>query len=206
MKILLTEKQFSLIEATGGLDSFVNRITEKFFNDDIEGDYKEFQELLKTSIEKSGCEQIDFGVFKYPAGGVVYLTNVVINEKLLKLSMGTLIYAIFHEIGHQYQLRKYGDDNIYQIYSGEIELPEAIQIIRKLETVADEYGLRKVREFIQRGFVKPDDLPKAVYKNVTDNQMGSIINDMKKVVSSFENKTKESIVLNLYNFIVSKIT
>ena len=206
MKILLTEEQINLIEATGGLDSFVNRITEKFFNDDIEGDYKEFQELLKTSIEKSGCEQIDFGVFKYPAGGVAYLTNVVINEKLLDLNMGVLIYAIFHEIGHQYQFKKYGDDVVYKIYSGEIELPEAIQIIRKFETVADEYGLRKVKEFIKRGFVKPNDLPKAVYKNINDKQMGSIINDMKKVVSGFEDKSRESIALNLYNFVVSKIT
>jgi hypothetical protein len=206
MKILLTEEQISLIEATGGLDSFVNRITEKFFNDDLEGDYKEFQQLLDTSIEKSGCQKIDFGEFKINAGGVALRDNVVINDKLLNESMGTLLYVIFHEIAHQYQLRKYGEDIIYNIYLGNIDLTEGVPFIRKWETVADEYGIRKVREFISRGFVKNGDIPRAAYKDIQDWQIKYIMIQMINEVSKFPDKSKESVALNLYNFIVTKLS
>src|SRR5690606_33551767 len=97
-----------IVEQTANVDVFTNKIIEKFFMDDLEGDYKEFQSLLVSSIEKSGCDKINFGQFKYPAAGVANGQSVVINEKTLTVSMGNLLYVIFHEIAHQYQFKKYG--------------------------------------------------------------------------------------------------
>ena len=205
MKIILTENQIRLIEQVEGMDDFVNKITEKYFNDDLPGDYKEFQNMIKTSIENSGCKNINFARFKYPAGGAATNKKVYINIKNLDDTMEDLIYIIFHEIAHQYQLKKYGDDNLYQIYTGDISLEDGVKYIRKLETVADEFGLRKLREFIKKGFLTGEYIPVASYKQISDISLKSMLNQMIQYVRTFEDKSKEGITNTLFNLVVAEL-
>lgn len=181
MKIILNEQQVKrLVEQTSGLDDFSNKILEKFFMDDIPGDYNEFANLLKDSISKSGCQKIEFSKFKNPGiGGLALHNKAVINEDLLEQKMAILIYAIFHEIGHQYQYRKYGAAEMYKLHRGELNDNELLTTIKKIEYTADQYGLRKAREFAQKGFFKLSDVPsKGVYSRIPDFQILKMTKDI----------------------------
>ena len=77
----------------------------------------------------------------------IIATNVVATLILPKA-----LYIIFHEIAHQYQFKKYGADKMYECYTGDLSDEEAADLIKRVEEVADEFALKKVRQLINLGF------------------------------------------------------
>lgn len=204
MKIILNESQIEMIvEETINLDNFTHQMIKKFFIDNIDGDYKEFAELLKTSIEKSGCQKIEFADFNNDnIIGLALHDRAVINNRLLGTRMSYLIYAIFHEIAHQYQYRKYGANEMYKLHKGELTDEDALKALKKYEYTADEYGIRKAREFAKKGFFKLDSIPKSVYRTFLDSDLMNII---KNVLSKDSDKLSELSDLEVSEFLYNSI-
>jgi len=136
---------------------------------------KEYQDKIIDVIVKSGCKNIEFADFKYPALGVALHDGVLINRKLLGQPISYVLFVIFHELGHQYQFKKYGQDQMYDCYLGDMSITEAVQFMRSVEYVADEFAFRKVREFIKFGHLIPGFIPPRVYKNTSDDKIISMI-------------------------------
>jgi hypothetical protein len=93
---------------------------------------------------------------------------VLLNQNIFFQSLPNFLFILFHEIAHQYQYKKYGDEKMYEFYLGEIGVREAAILMKKFETVADEFATRKVREFVRMGLISQPNTPGlALYNNVS---------------------------------------
>lgn len=148
-----------------------------------------FKDKIKEFITKSGCKKIEFK----PSYAPTSLHNVVVitPECLNNTSIENALYVIFHEIAHQYQYRKYGDDFSYKLFIGAIPINDAVKILKKTENVADQFSIRKCREFAKLGLIDINKVPKnGNYKNITDSTFAYILNMFNKVLENNIEKIK----------------
>jgi len=184
-----------LKEETIGVDTFLNDI-DSIYN--ISG---ELYEKIKLFIENSDCKKIEFADFKSPVMGVALHNGVLINEKLLKSDLEFLLFIIFHEIAHQYQYKKYGEQKMYECYLGEISDNNAAVIMKNTEIVADEFATRKIREFQKYGLINPSYKPNQMYKNTPVSVIASTIEKYRKMMKQENIDTPEKISEFFYNSI-----
>ncbi|MFN9905707.1 MAG: hypothetical protein ACK56F_06205, partial [bacterium] len=93
-----------LKEDTKGIDVFI---------DELSNNYELSEELLgfiKKFIEESECKLINFSKFKIGVLGLALESGVLINSTIIGRPLPFVLFVIFHEIAHQYQFKKYGDD------------------------------------------------------------------------------------------------
>jgi hypothetical protein len=205
MKVILNENQHQmliesklLVEGAKGIDDFLELI-ELYHNIS-----PEFMEILKQNIEASNCEKIEFGKFSIPALGLSLPHGVLMNNMLLgkAYSLEYLIYATFHEIGHQHQYKKYGSEFALKLYEDDIDITDAIRMMKQIENTADQFGLRKCREFSKLGNLDLSKIPKiAGYENVTEKGFTDYINMIKNKIRSSGAKTPDEIDIMMYNWI-----
>lgn len=200
MRIVITESQYSKLinEEAEGIDSFVDEII--FHHPQVE-QYKDF---LKDSIEKSGCNRIFFDNIR--SLGLSLHDKVVMSRKLLE-SLPELIFGIFHEIAHQYQYKKYGKELIYDMYIGELEMEGAIKFMKYLENTADQFGMRKAREFAKMGLDYGDEpiRTKGGYDHYTDKMFESYINMLTTTIKKSGTTDPDKISEYIYNMIKVKL-
>lgn len=166
-----------LKEETQGIDGFLNRITSKFPETEL------YIDKIKSFIEDSNCKKVEVGKFKYPALGLALHNGVLFNEMIFYQTLPNFLFIIFHEMAHQYQYKKYGDEKMYEFYLGEIDVKDAAIAMKQIEMTADEFASRKVREFVKLGLISQPNFPAlSQYKNIPLNHFENLIN-----------KTKESI-------------
>lgn len=118
---------------------FFKKIHQKF------PDSVYIMQFLKDFIVKSNCQKIEFAKFKTGIAGLSLEDGVYINEGLLNGSFSNFLYALFHEVAHQYQYKKY-QDKIYDMYNDDIDILEAAKFMNFIEQVADDFAVRKIRE------------------------------------------------------------
>jgi hypothetical protein len=166
-----------ITEETANIDSFLNKImarypeTEKFIGD------------IKSFIENSDCKKVEVAKFKYPALGLAVHNGVLFNEVVFNQPLPNFLFIIFHEIAHQYQYKKYGDDKMYEFYLGEIDVKDAAIAMKEIEMIADEFASRKVREFVKLGFIsQPNNPALSQYKNVPLPHFETLINQTKQMI------------------------
>jgi hypothetical protein len=171
MKYIITESQYRLLtEETSGVDDFIGQMVEKY--PEVEGYYDQ----IKSFIENSGCHKIEVASFKYPAMGLALHNGVLFNKMIFYQTLPKFLFVLFHEIAHQYQYKKYGAEKMYEFYLGDLDVNDAAESMKKIEIIADEFALRKVREFAKIGLidVKDSNLP-AVYKTIPINHFVRLI-------------------------------
>ena len=114
--------------------------------------------------------------FKYPAMGLALHNGVLFNKMIFYQTLPKFLFVLFHEIAHQYQYKKYGAEKMYEFYLGDLDVNDAAESMKKIEIIADEFALRKVREFAKIGLidVKDSNLP-AVYKTIPINHFVRLI-------------------------------
>lgn len=170
-----------LNEETEGIDSFLNKIVEKFPRTE------DFIGKIKSFIESSNCKKIEVAKFKYPAFGMALHNGVVFNENIFNNTLPNFLFIIFHEIAHQYQYKKYGDEKMYEFYLGDIDVKQAALTMKEIELTADEFAERKVREFVKLGFLSPNDVSifSGFYKRVP-------VIHFEKLITQVRDKIKES--------------
>jgi hypothetical protein len=171
MKYIITESQYRLLtEETSGVDDFIGQMVEKY--PEVEG----YSDRIKSFIENSGCHKIEVASFKYPAMGLALHNGVLFNKMIFYQTLPKFLFVLFHEIAHQYQYKKYGAEKMYEFYLGDLDVNDAAESMKKIEIIADEFALRKVREFAKIGLidVKDSNLP-AVYKTIPINHFVRLI-------------------------------
>ena len=108
-----------LNEETAGIDDFIQKIIATY------PETENFIDKIKSFIEDSNCKKIEVARFKYPALGLALHNGVLFNKTIFNQTLSNFLFIIFHEIAHQYQYKKYGDDKMYEFYLGDIDVKEA---------------------------------------------------------------------------------
>ena len=97
--------------------------------------------------------------------GLALESGVLINSMTLNEPLPFLLFLIFHEVAHQYQFKKYGEDIMYNCYLGEISDTEAAEFMKHTEEIADDFASRKIRQLQKLNLIGPYTSPQ-LYKNV----------------------------------------
>lgn len=200
MKYILNETQYNLVlEQTSGLDEFLVKVKEKYNIDD------DFIEKIKQFILNSDCKKIM--VQNIRMGEALALADrVVISPRVFNNSLGMFLFILFHEIAHQYQFKKYGEETMYSVYVGDTSIEEAADFMKKTELVADEFARKKVREFVNLGFVPQEDATfKGMYKNVSINQLKGMILQFRNVIRQGRITKPSEVSEFFYNMVKSDL-
>jgi hypothetical protein len=184
-----------LKEETQNIDSFIDVIESKY------PEVSDFKDVLMSFIEESGCQKIEFANFKHPALGVALHNGVLINNVALSKPLPMLMFIILHEVAHQYQFKKYGADEMYRCYSGEVTIDEASEFMKNTEIVADKYAALKIRQLIKSGYIDSSFVPPQMYKNVSIGQISQMIEQFKNQFRMNNVTSPEEISSFLYNMI-----
>jgi hypothetical protein len=177
------------------LSSFLDEIDSKFnLSQDLRNKIEDF-------IQKSGCKKIEFAKFKFPALGLALHDGVLINQAALYRRLEDLLFVVFHEIAHQYQFKKYGEEKMYECYVGDISDDEAAEYMQKTEIVADEFASRKIRELQKLGLIDKSFIPPQMYKNTPKFQIKHMVTNYRMMLKRQNIKSPEKISEFFYNMV-----
>lgn len=194
-KVIIAEIPNKLTIDTEGIEDFIDELDDRF---NLNYDLIDF---IVETIESSGCQKIEFTEFKFQAYGLALHNRVLINSVVLNISLEMALFVIFHEIAHQYQYKKYGAKKMYECYSDEIPIEDAIVFMKNTEMVADEFGSRKIRELQNRDLINKRFKPMLMYKNMPNEKFKPLIEKIKLKLKSKEITSPESISEIFYNMI-----
>ena len=186
-------------EETSGLGDFIETLRSNFNMSD------ELVDFVRNFIENSNCNKIEFAKFKYAALGAALHNGVLINNVVLNSSLEVALFSIFHEIAHQYQYKKYGIEKMYEFYNDEISVIETAKFMKEVETVADSFASRKIRELQKMGLISRNFVPIEMYKNVSESQLASFINNIRSQLRSKNITSPDDISEFWYNLLKNQL-
>ena len=170
MKIIINENQYKLLlEATEGLDSFIETLKQRMNLSD------ELAEEIKSVFEKADCKKVSFENLR-GAMGLALHNKLVLDPKMFTFGVPQALTIMFHELAHQYQFKKYGAEKMMEVYIGETSLDDGALAMSKYEAVADEFAVRKMRELKQKGLI--DYKQHEVMKGYGNNPPPSLFKNM----------------------------
>jgi hypothetical protein len=186
-----------LKEEIEGIRPFLYRVMSTY------PETEQYIDNIKSFIENSNCKKIEVSKFKFPAMGLAMHNGVLFNEIIFNYPLSSFLFVVAHEIAHQYQYKKYGDDKMYECYLGEISVKEAAETMKEVEIIADEFATRKLREFIKIGLIDKEDSPfiKAMYRNVPISHFENLISKTRNDLNQKNLKNFEGITNYFYNMI-----
>jgi hypothetical protein len=187
-----------LKEETEGIDSFLDEINSKHNMSD------ELKDFVKQFIEESDCKRINFSRFKMGVMGLALESGVLINSVALNHPLPFLLFLIFHEVAHQYQFKKYGEDVMYDCYLGEISEREAAEFMKQTEEVADEFAGRKIRQ-LQKLNLIGQYTPPQMYKNVPIQQITMMVNNYRNDMRRKNIDSPKKVSEYFYNMVKSEL-
>ena len=186
-------------EETSGHGDFIETLRSNFnMSDELVGFVSDF-------IENSNCNKIEFAKFKYAALGASLHNGVLINDVVLRGSLEVALFSIFHEIAHQYQYKKYGIEKMYEFYNDEISVIETAKFMKEVETVADSFASRKIRELQKMGLISRNFVPVEMYKNVSETQLASFITKIRSGLRSKNIFSPDDISEYYYNLMKDQL-
>lgn len=194
-KVIIAEIPNKLTIDTEGIEDFIDKLDNKF---NLDYDLIEF---IVETIESSGCQKIEFTEFRFQAYGLALHNRVLINYNVLNMGLEMVLFVIFHEIAHQYQYKKYGAKKMYECYTGEMSIEDAIVFVKNTEMVADEFGARKIRELQNRDLINKQFKPMQMYKTMPNERFKSLIEGIKLKFKSRDITSPEVISEVFYNMI-----
>jgi hypothetical protein len=186
-----------LKEETQGIDPFLIKVMKTYPNTE------RFIDEIKTFIKNSNCKKIEVAKFKYPALGLAMHNGVLFNEVIFKQELPDFLFIIFHEIAHQYQYKKYGDEKMYEFYSDETDVKDAAIAMKQIEIIADEFANRKVREFIKLGFINGPNKKSSfsIYNDIPLHHFEKLITQTKDTIKSKNVSGFDKIAEIFYNML-----
>ena len=186
-----------LKEETEGIRPFLYKIMSTY------PETEQYIDSIKSFIDNSNCKKIEVLNFRFPAFGLALHNGVIINESIFNYPLSSFLFVMAHEIAHQYQYKKYGDDKMYECYLGEVSVEEAAKTMKEMELIADEFATRKLREFIKMGLVSKDDNRRvnAVYNSVPLKHFENLISKTRDDLKQKNLKNFEGVTNYFYNMI-----
>jgi len=193
------KKKVILTEETQNIDKFIEKLEGKF------PQISEYKDRIIEFIENSDCHKIEFANFSYPAYGMALHNGVLINNMILSHSLPMVLFIIFHEIAHQYQFKKYGDEEMYKCYVGDVTLDEAAEFMKKTEMVADRFASLKVRQLMNSGYLDTSFVAPQMYKNVPISQLKTMIGQFRQEFERRNVTSPDEIAAVMYNKVKSNL-
>jgi len=187
-----------LKEETEGVDTFLDEISNVHELSD------ELKNFIIEFINESNCKRINFSNFKMGVLGLALHSGVLMNSVTLKQSLPFLLFVVFHEVAHQYQFKKYGEDVMYDCYLGDVSEEQAAKFMKKTEEVADEFATRKIRELQKRGLIGPF-TPPQVYKNMPMEKITTMVNNFRTDMRRKNIDSPTKISEYFYNMVKSEL-
>lgn len=191
-KLLFESIKQILKEETQGVDQFIEELSKKYPMSE------ELKEFTRKAIVDSGCQKIEFNNLNMGLGVALH-DKVIINKKVLSLGLEQILFVVFHELAHQWQYKKYGKEKMYEFYLGEIDGLEAAKFMLTVENVADQFGIRKIREAQQKNLIDKSFVPKGAYDNVTVDYIKQMLDYFKKEIDKKQIKNSEQLSEYMYN-------
>ena len=186
-----------LKEETEGIQPFLDRILLTY------PQTENYIDKIQSFIEKSNCKKIEVSKFKHPAMGLALHNGVLFNEMIFSMPLSRFLFIVFHEIAHQYQYKKYGDEKMYEFYLGDIPVQEAAKVMKEIEIIADEFALRKTREFVKLGLIDKVPSPAGIYKYAHLSHFENLITQIKNILEEDGVMDYDGIVETFYNMVKS---
>lgn len=174
--LLVEYRNLFLVESTisSDIDIIKERIRSKFYAID---NLEDILDEIEIFIINSNCKSIRIAPLK--ALGMALHSGVVLNPSVFNGSLIQLLYVIFHEIAHQYQYKKYGDDMLFKMFKEDLPVEEGGKLMKKLEYVADEFAIRKIQQFMHKRLIPPGKLPSKVYLSVSPSYFTGFVKRIK---------------------------
>ena len=186
-------------EETTNLVDFVETLKSTYEMSD------ELTDFVVDFIEKSNCQKIEFADFKYYALGVALHNGVLINNVVLNRSLEFALFVIFHEVAHQYQYKKYGEEKMYELYNDEISIEDGAKFMKEIELTADNFASRKIRQLQNMGLIDGKFISPEFYKNVPQLQIVNLIKNIRTQLSGSNITSPDDISKYFYNSIKNNI-
>lgn len=202
MKIIISENQYLKIlkEETAGLDYFIDFLVDTYPNVD------KFKDVVRKFIIDSGCQNIEVKPIKHGASGLALHDKVVYNTTVFSNDLNYAMYVVFHEMAHQYQYKKYGEVKMYQLYTGELPINDAVEFLRHTENVADQFAIRKCRELHKLGLLDRKGLVNhGFYSRIPDMTLKTMLVKFRNIIRSHKVKDPVRVSEILYNSVVNGI-
>jgi hypothetical protein len=187
-----------LKEETEGIDVFLDELSNTH---DMSDELKEF---VKKFIEESNCKRINFSSFSVPALGIALETGVLINSTVLNRPLPFLLFVILHEVAHQYQFKKYGEELMYRCYLGDVSERHAAEFMKNTEEVADEFAARKIRQLQKMGLIGSF-TPPQMYKNISLQQISMMISHYKRDMKGKNIDSPKKVSEYFYNTVKNQL-
>lgn len=144
-----------------GLDNFIYKIKQHTnLNEDS-------LKCLEAFIIDSGCPFIEFEILSNKAAGISKTDKCVISNFVFNLPIEYLLYIILHEVSHQYQYLKYGEDLVLDVYQ-KTDITVASNKLLNLEKIADRLSIKKTKEILSKSNIKIEKPIIPRYLNVND--------------------------------------
>jgi hypothetical protein len=167
----------SQLNPISGFDDVIEKIL-------LKKQYSEEQiNKIKDFIRKSGVGHLEISPI-LNASGMALDDKVIIDPKVFQYTIARLLYILFHEIAHAYQYKKYGKTKKWSMYFNEQSIEDSARFMKYLENIADDFALRKLREFVKSGLLTQDEIKNIypVYSNISLNYFIKFIEFFRKII------------------------
>ena len=95
---------------------------------------------------------------------------------------------------------------MHKFYVGEVDMNDAVKFLKYTENVADQFGLRKCREFVKLGLLTKEYVPKmGGYDNYSDTMFVNYLNTLRDKIKESGETDNERISEFLYNWAITKL-
>ena len=187
-------------EQAQGESEFIQTIVDRYnISDELKN------EIINT-IKNSECKNITFEKLSM-GDGLALGDRLILTPGTLNYTLGRFLFILFHELAHQYQFKKYGMEKMLELYDDEMDIKEAAQFMKQVESVADEFAVRKLRNIQRKGLVTPSisDMFK-VYDGITVDRLEMMIKMFRDKLRNSNIKGAKNISEYLYNMVRIKQT
>jgi len=195
MKIKLTESQYQLIlEEAVGIDNFLNKMVSSY------PETEDFKDIIISTIEESRCKEIKIEPIKNGLG-ISLSDKLVLSPIIFNFSLSRFLFILFHELAHQYQFKKYGEEIMYDVYNNKITVKDAALFMKNVEDVADEFGMRKLQQLRRLGVINYKDNEIDMGYGNTPNKYYFLIEEVRKLLKEKNITDSAEISEILYNWV-----
>lgn len=171
MDNVIAEMRLRQGRTTKGLDAFLAKLQERYPQNVCA------LPKLREIILNSRTPEIGFD--RLTVGGISTTTKCIINSDVIGFEFRLVLYMILHEICHQMQYTKHGEQIAYNIWTDKIPMEQAIDELLKLENAADRWAIMATKSIFKScGWKEPQIRP--VYKDTPRGMIAKLIGDIRK--------------------------
>jgi len=188
-----TEARLQHNQTTEGVDNFITDLQISF------PQHQNIMEDIKSIIHFTKCPSIALEPLK-GALGISKHDKCIIDTQILNMDITFALYVIFHELAHQKQYSKYGEDIANDIFLGNISADEAAKKLLSIENTADRWSRMIVTRILNKHGIKVGRIP-MIYKTMSFNGVKHHVESIRKLIRVNRITTIEQANNLIYNMI-----